>query len=142
MKVILVTRDGKARLIKEKLARHLVKAGKGYIQDEENFIAEPAGKAPEPDSADLFSGAQDGDANEAATLSADGDDNSEEGDDEPLVSDAVKQFAVEQAVDVEKVQGTGRKGRVKRADVQAYKTRMLSANAGEQSYQTTDLASE
>lgn len=129
MKVIFVTRDGKSRLLKEKLARHLAKAGRGYIQDEENFIDDSVDRV----GGDLFSRSTD----DGAPSSAADDD-----DDEPLVSEAVKQFAAEQGVDLEKVQGTGKNGRVKRADVQAYKNRMLSAGSEAQSYQTTDLAAE
>lgn len=135
MKVIFVTRDGKSRLMKEKLADHLARAGKGYIQGRENFVDDSGVKVGD----DLFSRASDESmlvSQVRPSVVADDDD------DEPLVSEAVKQFAAEQGVDLEKVQGTGKNGRVKRADVQAYKTRMLSVGSEAQSYQTTDLAAE
>lgn len=40
-------------------------------------------------------------------------------DDEPLVSEAVAEFAKEHNVDIEKVVGTGKDGRIKKSDVEA-----------------------
>lgn len=40
-------------------------------------------------------------------------------DDEPLVSDSVAEFAAEYGVDLEKVSGTGKDGRIKKSDVEA-----------------------
>lgn len=40
-------------------------------------------------------------------------------DDEPLVSEAVAEFAKEHGVDLEKVVGTGKDGRIKKSDVEA-----------------------
>lgn len=40
-------------------------------------------------------------------------------DDEPLVSDSVAEFAAEYDVDLEKVVGTGKDGRIKKSDVEA-----------------------
>ena len=40
-------------------------------------------------------------------------------DDEPLVSEAVAEFAKEHGVDIEKVVGTGKDGRIKKSDVEA-----------------------
>lgn len=40
-------------------------------------------------------------------------------DDEPLVSESVARFAAEHGVDLEKVVGTGKDGRVKKSDVEA-----------------------
>ena len=40
-------------------------------------------------------------------------------DDEPLVSDSVAEFAAEYGVDLEKVVGTGKDGRIKKSDVEA-----------------------
>jgi hypothetical protein len=39
-------------------------------------------------------------------------------DEEPLVSDAVAEFAKEHGVDLEKVVGTGKDGRIKKSDVE------------------------
>lgn len=38
---------------------------------------------------------------------------------EPLVSDAIAEFAKENGVDIEKVVGTGKDGRIKKSDVEA-----------------------
>ena len=38
---------------------------------------------------------------------------------EPLVSDAIAEFAKENGVDIDKVVGTGRDGRIKKSDVEA-----------------------
>lgn len=40
-------------------------------------------------------------------------------DDEPLVSEAVAEFAKENGVDIDKVVGTGKDGRIKKSDVEA-----------------------
>ena len=40
-------------------------------------------------------------------------------DDEPLMSEAVAEFAKEHGVDIEKVVGTGKDGRIKKSDVEA-----------------------
>lgn len=40
-------------------------------------------------------------------------------DDEPLVSEAVAEFAKENGVDIEQVVGTGKDGRIKKSDVEA-----------------------
>lgn len=38
---------------------------------------------------------------------------------EPLVSDAIAEFAKENGVDIEKIIGTGKDGRIKKSDVEA-----------------------
>lgn len=42
-----------------------------------------------------------------------------QGSDEPLVSEALAEFAKENGVDIEKVVGTGKDGRIKKSDVEA-----------------------
>lgn len=138
-KVIFVSKDGKKRKLRAGIAKVLSKAGKGYALGADGYVAEPRRKDAETTKSDLFSRTSDGSmavSQVRPSVAADDDD------DEPLVSEAVKQFAADQGVDLEKVQGTGKNGRVKRADVQAYKTRMLSADSGVQSYKTTELSAE
>lgn len=40
-------------------------------------------------------------------------------DDEPLISDAMREFAVENGVDIDLVVGTGKDGRIKKSDIEA-----------------------
>lgn len=41
-------------------------------------------------------------------------------DDEPKASEAVLEFAKEHGVDIEQVEGTGKDGRIKKSDVEAF----------------------
>lgn len=41
-------------------------------------------------------------------------------DDEPKASEAVAEFAKEHGVDIEQVEGTGKDGRIKKSDVEAF----------------------
>lgn len=41
-------------------------------------------------------------------------------DDEPLISDAVAEFAKDNGVDLAKIVGTGKDGRIKKSDVEAF----------------------
>lgn len=123
MRVIFITRDGKRRKIKEKLALHLKKAGKGYIEGQHPFVAEAA-KTADAKPADLFQAS-----------GADGSAEKHLEDETPA------------APDEEKANTAPRRGRPSRAS-QDYKTRMLKTEPtegdadSEQSYSTTDLSAE
>lgn len=66
--------------------------------------------------------------------------------DEPLASDAVKQLADDEGIDLATVRGTGKNGRINKSDVLAYKTRMMTAensrNTDGSEYRTESMAAE
>lgn len=118
MKVIFVTRDGVRRKIKQKLAEHLCKAGKGYIEGNPPFVASTAITPVAKNPIDLFA--------EKPEEKQDSTDNLED-DKEP-----------------EKHDNTPRRGRPSRAQ-QEYKTRMMQSEQTtdtDQAYSAKELNAE